>query len=332
MKRDSNIYGLSVIVPAYNVESYIDRCIESLEKQGDILYQIIVVNDGSTDTTLSHIMALKQKYTNIVILNQNNQGLFRARINGIKLVKTEWVTFCDSDDYIEEQFYEKVLGKIENDSIDIIEFGFQKIENGKIKYRFNPQFETVKAEEAIRRIIEKDNSSSSNCNKIYKTTLFQKIVFNENIRCYEEDKYINVKLMCESDLIMYLPEIGYNYETRIGSITTQKIGNTYYKVLDVNKLLYNYVKVKKKQISKMVGYDYCAHLVYCYIYSYKMTEKKEINKKRKELNEEYKRVFKNEDLKKYRPRKETIKRYCMMRLFQISPWLTGVIGKLIGIL
>lgn len=320
---------LSVIVPAYNVEKYIDRCVESLEKQGDVLQKIVIVNDGSIDETFAHVDVLMKKYCNIVVINQSNQGLFRARLNGLEKVETEWVTFCDSDDYIDEFFYEKVFKWVEEKTPDIIEFGIRKVSINSIKYEFLPEFRIVNGSEGIRRIIEKDNSSCSNCNKIYRTSLFRRVTFDEKIRCYEEDKYINIKVMCEADKVMYIPEIGYNYDTRENSITTKKMTPKYYAILDSNRLVYEYIKKKKRELCQTVGYDYCAHLAFCYIFSSEIEQDIDKRKQRREqFKEEYKRIYKEAMLDDFRPRKETKKRYFMMRLFKFSPFMAAVIGNL----
>lgn len=93
---------LSMILPAYNVEKYIENCIESCEKQ-DIpheRYEILVVNDGSTDGTLDVVRTLSAKYSNIKILNQQNQGVSVARNNGFNEARGKYIWFIDPDDEI----------------------------------------------------------------------------------------------------------------------------------------------------------------------------------------------------------------------------------------
>ena len=95
---------LSIIIPVYNVENYVDTCIESLYKQGisEYEFEVILINDGSTDNSLSIIQEYENKYSNITIISQKNQGLSTTRNNGIKLAKGEYLLFVDSDDLIIE--------------------------------------------------------------------------------------------------------------------------------------------------------------------------------------------------------------------------------------
>ena len=93
---------LSIIIPAYNVEKYIDICLESITKQ-DLPYsdyEIIIINDGSTDSTLRHIQEYTIKFSNLVIINQTNQGQSVARNIGVQVAHGEYIWFIDADDYI----------------------------------------------------------------------------------------------------------------------------------------------------------------------------------------------------------------------------------------
>ena len=115
---------LSIIVPAYNVETYIKNCIESLENQ-DIDYndyEIIIVNDGSTDHTERECQALREKYPNIVVSTTENGGISKARNYGVTMAKGKYIEFVDSDDYIAEKSLCKVAEYVKQDA-DVICFG-----------------------------------------------------------------------------------------------------------------------------------------------------------------------------------------------------------------
>lgn len=92
----------SFIIPVYNVENYITRCIESIYGQSYSNYEVICVNDGSTDHSLNVLQSLKSKYDTIFIVNQSNQGLGAARNEGMKYVTGDYIWFVDSDDWIEK--------------------------------------------------------------------------------------------------------------------------------------------------------------------------------------------------------------------------------------
>ena len=110
---------VSVIVPAYNVEGYINDCLESLVNQTLKEIEIIVVNDGSTDRTSEIISKFSAKDSRMKIINQENQGLSAARNNGMQQATGEYIGFVDSDDYIDLDFYEKLYEAAKTNDADI---------------------------------------------------------------------------------------------------------------------------------------------------------------------------------------------------------------------
>lgn len=113
---------LSLILPAYNTSEYLEKCVESCAAQ-DISaaeYEIIIVNDGSTDNTLSISEHLKKQYSNIVILNQQNLGLSMARNNGAAIAQGEYIWFIDSDDYIAKDCLGTILDILDRQNLDML--------------------------------------------------------------------------------------------------------------------------------------------------------------------------------------------------------------------
>lgn len=309
---------LSVIVPAYNMEHYIERCLDSLNRQRGIVLEIIVVNDGSTDRTEDVVRELMKKYRNLRLHTQNNMGLYCARINGVSIASGRYVTFVDADDYVVDHFYPLAL--LELQDADILEFGMRKVKDGHILYEFSPQKSIYGCEEAVRRQFEKGDAICSNCNKIYKRALFSKLSFDERIRCCEEDKLINVKTMCEARKIISVPNIGYIYDTRADSITTRGLSEGYLEILETGRKIYEFVRLRKPELSHMAGRDLCAHLSYCHLNLSSMgIEKGKVKRYRKQLEEEFDRIFRTENMGGYKPRKESRNRKFMLALFHRSP-------------
>lgn len=123
---------LSIIIPAYNVEQYLERCVESCEDQ-DIPhneYELIVVDDGSTDSTLQVANELAGKYGNITVLTQKNQGQSVARNYGMEEAKGEYIWFVDSDDYIECNCMKGLLKKSKMNRLDILSFHMKLTQDG----------------------------------------------------------------------------------------------------------------------------------------------------------------------------------------------------------
>ncbi len=117
---------LSIIVPMYNVEPYVERCINSLEKQ-DIQedeFEIICINDGSPDDSKEVVKRLQKQYDNIILIDQQNQGVSRARNNGIDRAKGKYLLFIDPDDYVDSNSFGRILSKAEKYQAQVSFLGF----------------------------------------------------------------------------------------------------------------------------------------------------------------------------------------------------------------
>ena len=99
---------ISVIVPIYNAEKYLDKCLLSIVNQTYSDIEIILINDGSTDSSIAICEKYKQNDDRIVIVNKDNEGLVRARKDGIRMARGEYITFVDADDWIDITLYENV--------------------------------------------------------------------------------------------------------------------------------------------------------------------------------------------------------------------------------
>lgn len=254
--------------------------------------------------------------------------MFYARIHGVRQALGDYVTFVDADDYLENDIFRRVLPVMIEKQADMLEYGIRKIKNGKVLYEFIPESNLYGGEEAIRRMLEKDGSMCSNCNKIYRNELFFNSKFDENIRIYEEDKLINVKVMAKAKQVITVPLAGYIYDTREESITTKAMTKSYLSILDSNREIYRYIKKTKPSLSKIAGRDFCAHLVFCFINLKGMgLEQYEISKIKKKLNAEFRFIYKREKLSSYRPESESKNRTYMFTLFRISPTLSEMVYR-----
>lgn len=134
MDNINNLKLLSVIIPAYNAEKYLVKCVDSVANQTYKNIEIIIVDDGSTDSTPQICDELASKYNNNVkVIHQSNQGPNKTRENGLKASTGEYIAFIDSDDYIDLTAYEKVIKALEENDCDIAQFGVNFVDlDGKI--------------------------------------------------------------------------------------------------------------------------------------------------------------------------------------------------------
>ena len=151
------MYKISVIVPVYNTEKYIKKCLDSLINQTMKNIEIIVVNDGSNDHSEEIIKDYENKYPEMVkYYKKENGGLSSARNYGLEKAKGEYIAFVDSDDYIDKELFSKLDEYIDK-NIDLIKFKtIKKYQDGKIERICGPIFEVCTGEEAFNKLYSKD--------------------------------------------------------------------------------------------------------------------------------------------------------------------------------
>lgn len=115
---------VSFVIPVYNTEKYIDACLSSITNQGlkEEDYEIIVVNDGSTDSSLDHCMAFARQHSNVVVISQKNSGVGMARNAGVAASHGDWICFVDSDDYLSSGGIKAVLTLVKDESCKLVRF------------------------------------------------------------------------------------------------------------------------------------------------------------------------------------------------------------------
>lgn len=135
--------NLSILVPAYNVENYIEECIDSLLDL-DTNYEIIIINDGSTDNT-KQILQKYKKIKYIKIINQENMGIAHTRNNLLKNATGKYIFFIDSDDYINKEKFNELLKKVNNQDLILFNYNIFNNNNKKVKKNiFNEDFINIK--------------------------------------------------------------------------------------------------------------------------------------------------------------------------------------------
>lgn len=219
---------VDIIIPIYNCKKYIDRCMKSLlsqKKQDDL--RIILVDDGSTDGSENIIDNYKNKYKNVVAIHKKNAGVSSARNTGLKIVDSDYFTFIDPDDWIENDYVVKVLNELSTNPVDILMVPYSRwykdkyIENyflGKNNKRFNAD-ETKSVilkrlfglnDEQLTRPLRIDNISTV-WGKFYKTKKFSKIVFKSIKEIHSEDLYFNIECFLKAQSCIYFAETKYIY-------------------------------------------------------------------------------------------------------------------------
>ena len=222
---------VSLIIPIYNVEKFIERCVYSLLEQTLKDIEYIFVNDASTDRSLEILHSIIDKYPNrnIQILSHSfNQGLAAARNTGIKAAKGDYIMHCDSDDWIEEDMCEKMYNYAISHHADIVVSDFY-IETSQ-KTSISKQSVPATKEEALRCLL-KGSLHGSNCNKIINANLYKdhQLSYINDINMWE-DLIMMIKLFYYAKSIKYLPKpfyhyVQYNQNSYTKKITTKSLNN-----------------------------------------------------------------------------------------------------------
>lgn len=216
----------SFVVPAYNVEEYLERCINSIICQTYTDYEIIIIDDGSTDNTGKIADRVQAQNTNkIEVVHQKNKGLGGARNSGIDVARGEYIVFVDSDDYISCNMLEIATKFIEKNDLDIFVFDFLVVSDGAFEDEYaDENFEMI----SIQRYLAECGVNA--CNKIYKTSIFK----DNNIRFPEKQLYEDVATTPMTAL--HCSNIGkvdtklYYYYQREGSIINTNQGSRIYEL------------------------------------------------------------------------------------------------------
>ena len=236
---------ISVIVPIYNVEKFLEKCIKSIVNQTYKNLEIILVDDGATDNSGKICDEFSKKDKRIKVIHKINGGLSDARNTGIQAATGKYISFIDSDDWIEDDLYENIVKENVNDS-DIITFGiFIDYDNGKTITKTPFEKEILDNKTGLIYLNSYKNIDVSACNKIYKKELFSDIVFPVGKYC--EDYYIMYKIFDKAKKIMVLPYAKYHYFQRINSITKNKRVNMDY--LYASKAQMEYINKNHPDIS-----------------------------------------------------------------------------------
>ncbi len=215
---------LSIIIPVYNVEQYIVRCLDSVMDQ-DIphdQYEVIVINDGSTDNGLALIQDYAKDHPNIVLIDQKNSGSGASRNIGLDHARGKYVMFVDSDDFIDTNCLKTLIQTSENNHLDVLVGSYKDAyeKEGKLYHLENKKFGNNNC--SVMSGIEylsKNSFYTSACMKVYRRDFLLEHNLQNRINCYCEDIDYIVKVIYYADSIQFVPIDFYNYYQRTSSIT-----------------------------------------------------------------------------------------------------------------
>lgn len=240
---------VSIIVPVYNVEKYLDRCINSLVNQTLKDIEIILVDDGSPDSCPELCDEYAEKDNRIKVIHKENGGLGFARNSGLDMASGEYFAFADSDDYVDLDFYEKLYTAAKSGNYDLVQGGISTKHKDHIETRIHPYAGQTFNEEGVKSILlpsvlgpdtyDKNSSDMSTCIGIYRLSL----VRDNNIRFVSEREYISEDAIFDIEIFRHIKS----------AVIIDGAG--YYYCYNEESLTHKYIPNRFEQIKKLCDYE-----------------------------------------------------------------------------
>ena len=254
---------VSVIIPAYNVEQYVERCVYSVTKQTYRNLEIILVDDGSTDCTGIICDKLAKEDNRISVIHKTNGGLSDARNAGIDVSRGEYISFVDSDDYIASDMLEHMMNAMCETDISMVVVGFWK-QSGDAREYCGPTTErVVSSEEALKDIYIGHEIYPASWNKLYRRALFNNNRFA--VGMINEDSEIITKLLMECNRVALVSKPLYIYMIREGSITQSSFSSKDYNGIKAYRTAVDVCKKRKKSLLPYARYYETSRIYNTYI-------------------------------------------------------------------
>lgn len=227
---------ISIIVPVYKVEKYLDTCVRSILAQTFTDFELILVDDGSPDQCGVLCDAYAVEDSRIVVIHKENGGLSSARNAGIEAARGKYIGFVDSDDYIAPDMYSFLYENMKKEQADLSMCGLFDVYAGREPKRLPKYYAVMGPEEAVEMVLKAEIVSVTAVNKLYKKEVFRNIRFIEGKQA--EDAFAAVDILMHCGRIVISSRQKYYYVHRRGSITTKRFSEHDMDVIEAYQ--YNY--------------------------------------------------------------------------------------------
>lgn len=239
---------ISIVLPIYNVEKYLRKCIETVLNQTYTNIEILLVDDGSTDNSGTICDEFEKKDKRIKVIHKINGGLSDARNTGLKHAKGKYISFIDSDDYVSEKYVEELYTLLKTNNAQIAVCNFQRVkEDGQAISSEDIKSETLSSKEALEKLNDKKFYPASIVawNKLYDIKLFNHILYP--LGKLHEDEYTTYKLYYEAKKVAVTSNVLYYYRTVQTSITNRTFNKTRLDVLEALEERMKFFKEKNEK-------------------------------------------------------------------------------------
>ena len=230
---------ISIIVPVYNVENYLERCVESILKQTYTNFELLLINDGSTDQSGDLCDQLVSKNGNIKVFHLENAGVSNARNVGIQNSTGEWITFIDSDDFITPDYLETLISAVRTDiSVGFSVARLHHVKNGQVTDLpdFSGQESVWSAEQTMKELLMTARTSFFPVAKLFKKELIEDFKFSTDYHLAEDALFLTEVMLETKCNSVFIDKPIYYYDHREGSATTS-VNNHVFDTIEVYKII-----------------------------------------------------------------------------------------------
>ena len=233
---------ISIIVPVYNVEAYLERCVESILKQTYTYFELILINDGSTDSSGKICDHLASQYENIKVYHIENAGVSNARNMGIQLATGAWITFVDSDDFVTQDYLATLASAVEGGNVGFVIAPLHHIKNSIVTDLppHSGKTELWSTEETMKELLMTTRTSFFPVAKLFKRDMLADEKFNTDYHLAEDALFLTELLLKTRCSSVFIDKPIYYYDHREGSATTS-----------VNRYVFDTIEVYKQIIAQV---------------------------------------------------------------------------------
>lgn len=286
---------ISVVIPVYNSELYIDECLQSILKQTIVEnIELICVNDGSSDSSLDILNMYKTKFPNMIIIDQKNAGSAIARNNGLQIANGEYVYFVDNDDYLaNDNCLNELYSIAKKTSLDILNFNHLILKNNSLrKVSINRENNKIYIGKEYLSTAEKGNITNTPWDKLLKGSYLKEINFAYTSGVISDDAESLLRLFYNAKKVSFIDNYAYVYRIRPNSVMTGEKTEKY--IISTKKILETYTAYYKSEKDKGIK-RFLKSLIFNRLLSYYelLLEKKEFLNKYKDDYEIYKTNYLN---------------------------------------
>lgn len=238
--RNEGMCEISVIIPVYNTEKYLEKCINSVLKQSFQQFEIILVEDGTKDNAAKICDLYVQKDSRVRVIHQENCGLALSRRNGVRIARGKYVIFLDSDDWIDEEMLNALYQSIEEKKADMVCSQFKRVFSDGTEKKVTFKFSDIVCDELDSMVYHMHVTRYINTAawaKLIKRELINKVFFPDNLAIGEEHNMVS-QLLWNASRVVIIDAAYYNYYIRNNSISHAGYNQKYENSLE------NYIKIE----------------------------------------------------------------------------------------